>query len=133
MHGSARIWRARLNARRGQCMAAVEQLEEAHVVLPENIEILTFLSKMLAACSSDRDTDSVRGLELATQAFRAQSEPATAVAVAVAHAGLGEFEAAARWQSRAIELAVERGLKAPQEMHDRLKQYRAGRWAPLPW
>jgi tetratricopeptide (TPR) repeat protein len=118
--------RGRFHARRGDFAAALADNLEALKIDPDNEQTLNNLAWLWATCPRDELRDGARALE---HALRACEQSGWEVAgyldtLATAYAECGQFEEAARWQARAVELASE---AENADYQSRLELYRQGK------
>jgi tetratricopeptide (TPR) repeat protein len=78
------------------------------------------LATLLAACPDAGIRDGKKALAAANKAYELAKGPGELSALAAAHAELGEFDKAVKWQTKAID-AAPKGQKEPYEQ--RLKLY----------
>jgi tetratricopeptide (TPR) repeat protein len=118
--------RGRLHARRGDYAAALADNLEALKIDPDNDRTLNNLAWLWATCPRDSLRDGARALEHALRACeRTDWEVAGYLdTLATAYAECGQFEEAARWQARAVELASE---EEKADYQSRLELYRQGK------
>jgi serine/threonine-protein kinase len=102
---------------------AVSDYEEALKREPGDEQSLNNLAWMLATCPQDKVRNGKRAVELARQSAEKTRwrNPSVLDTLAAAEAENGDFAAAARWQTRVLELAGE--TKSRPEMEARLKLY----------
>lgn len=81
----------------------------------------TSLAVLLAACPDATVRDGKKALEAARRAYGLAKGPTELVAMAAAHAELGEFDQAVEWQEKAIAVAPNKTLS--DQYRERLKLY----------
>ena len=84
-------------------------LESALTELPGHPALTLSLAKLLATCPRDEVRDGRRALELARSAWERRKGLEEAETVAMAHAELGAFDEAARWQRELVAQAEQIG------------------------
>ncbi len=123
----ARVGEADALAASGRSLEARRRLEEGWQAIPESVELLQALARLLASADDPETRDGERALELARLTLRAGPSPNRLETLAMALAEAGMFEEAVRvqqdlirnlsWEGRADEFP---GLEA------NLARYRAG-------
>ncbi len=128
--GFAPAYRNRGSARlaRREFRRAVADLEHAIRLDARNAGALDSLAWILATCPDAALRDGKRAVDLAWDAsgLTEWRNPVFLGTLAAAYAERGNFDEAARWQRKAIEL-IPSGVKAAAEARERLALYRAGR------
>ncbi|MFO0901295.1 MAG: tetratricopeptide repeat protein [Pirellulales bacterium] len=110
--------------RKGDYAGAAVDLEQALRLAPQESLNAAVFAWLLATCPEESRRDGPRALALATQACdltQHKSAPCLE-ALAAAHAELGNFEEAVRWQEQAVEL--DKTHKDLEEEESRLELYR---------
>lgn len=128
----AHLGLARALIRGEKYLEAAKRLDESLAEIPTSQELRSLLAQLLATCPDDRVRNGERALQLARQAFEATENAEHAAAVAMAYAATGEFEQAASWQRRAIDLTGGSDPRAARLEQD-LESYQEGRPARAPW
>ncbi len=128
------VRRAMCRLQAGDPRAAIEGLETARSILPEDRNVADALARLLATQSERDGGDARRALDLARQTARRWEGVDILETQAMAEAAAGRFEAAAGLQQEAIELAAVQGRTEWRDALERnLERYRAGRPATEPW
>jgi tetratricopeptide (TPR) repeat protein len=124
-HTGARMNLGSLLVRQGRFEQAVAQFEEALQINPRKAEADNELAMIWAAAPEARYRNGRRAVEAATRAcaLTEWKNPAFLDTCAAAHAEAGDFDAAAKWQTRAIDLLTDENQKA--DFRSRLKLYKA--------
>ncbi len=114
-------------AGRGDYAAAAAHYAEALRLDPDHIQARINLARILAACPDARYRDGHRAVACATRACElgGWEEPDALDALAAAYAEGGDFDAAIRWQARAIAMLADGPTR--DEYRSRLALYRAGK------
>lgn len=117
--------RGRAHARRGDYAAALADNLEALRIDPDSERALNNLAWLWATCRLDEYRDGARALEHALRVCERTGwqGPGYLDTLAAAYAECGQFEEAARWQARAVELAPE---VEKDDYRGRLELYRQG-------
>lgn len=112
---------------------AVKVLDQASRIHPDSPRLLQSLAAILAASPDDRTREPERALKVAQRAvlITRESDPACLDALAMAQAGVGDYEQAIKTSEKAITLGREQGAAAKdiQSMDIRASEYRSGK----PW
>ncbi len=117
--GQAYIDRANALTKQKEYAKALADLNEAQRLEPSNVATLAF---WLVSCPEDKYRDGNRALELAAQIHKRERHNSKAMeTLAAAHAELGRFDEAVRWQERALQ---DPGLKNDAAAQRRLELYR---------
>ncbi|MEM7352654.1 MAG: tetratricopeptide repeat protein, partial [Acidobacteriota bacterium] len=116
----------------GRWSEARAKLEEGLVALPRDGQQAHLLARVLASAPDESVRDGALALDLAVQVYQVQKIPLVAETVAMAFAANGEFDKAARMQSKIVRDAEatgnERGLevmRARQAAYDRQERWTA--------
>jgi tetratricopeptide (TPR) repeat protein len=111
----------------GRSQEALQRLEEGWQAIPESVELLHALARLLASASNPEVRDGERAVELAQRTFRAGSTPSRIETLAMASAEAGRFDEAVRLQKEVIQ-AVIRQDRADQlpRLEANLARYQAG-------
>ena len=113
---------------------AAAALEEATERFPNNLQITHLQARFLATCPEPDLRNGARALQLAQRLFGFRPQPAFAETVAMAHAELGQFDQAIRWQQRLLTQARRAGMTAMlPELERRMAGYEEGRPVRAPW
>lgn len=122
-------------ARLGRYEEALDRLERAHRAMPDQTGVAEALARLLAASPHDGLRDGGRALKLIREAARdGERDPERIETLAMAHAEVGDFPQAVRWQRRAIAVAAELGRRdlLPVFEHN-LRLYERGEPCRAPW
>jgi tetratricopeptide (TPR) repeat protein len=121
---SALQFRSGLHKERKSFAAAAEDLEAAHRIAPDNVQVWNNLAWMLATCPDDRVREGARAVALALRACEATEwkHPYCLGTLAASLAETGAFAEAAHWQVEALDLYPVSEKAAGRE---RLALYRA--------
>ncbi len=120
-------WRAQLRGRQGQYQAALAD-DDAAIKWDRKL-VLAYNDKawILATCPDAAIRDGRKAVELAQTALKLEDSPAGHDTLAAAYAEAGQFDDAAREQSKAIELLQAKSPNpAPADWQRRLDLYRSG-------
>jgi tetratricopeptide (TPR) repeat protein len=118
----ARSERGKAHAARKNYAQAHEDFNEAFRLEPTNVIAASALAFWLASSPDGQYRDGKRALELARRAHQQDWGHVRAIeALAAAHAEMGQFAEAVRWQERALQ---EPSLKNNDAAHARLELYR---------
>ena len=95
---------------------------------PEDPTIYYALAWVLATCPKKEVRDGKRAIKLAKRACELSNwkEANSLHTLAVAHAELGQFKEAVKWQKKAIDLGIKDAAKLA-EARERLKLYEQGK------
>jgi tetratricopeptide (TPR) repeat protein len=88
------------------------------------------LALFRAACPDGKFRDGKKGLEAAQKAYKQNQGFEELAALAAAHAELGQFEEACRWQTKAVASAP---AEEKERYRDRLKLYQGRKPYRLEW
>ncbi|MCH9650538.1 MAG: tetratricopeptide repeat protein [Deltaproteobacteria bacterium] len=103
---------------------ALQRLEEAHTLLPDQGRIIHALARLLAGSPDASLRNGDRALVLALKAFEARKSIPHAETVAMAYAELGRCDEAAQWQGNTVEAAENAGLdELSLRLREKLKNY----------
>jgi hypothetical protein len=110
----------------GEYARAVCAFEKAVELSPRHLASCNMLAWLKATCPVDAVRDGESAVELATRACELTGFAASAYldTLAAAHAEVGDFEEACRWQKEAIRMAP---AEEKEDCRSRLQLYRAGR------
>ncbi len=112
--------------------AAIAALEKDLTAVPGEPDIMLPLARLLAGGPDGRDGR--RALELARAGFSQVPSLTWAETLAMAHAQLGDFKNAQRWQRAALDAALSTGQEQRLPwVRARLEQFLAGKPAQQPW
>jgi tetratricopeptide (TPR) repeat protein len=113
--------------RRGRFAEALTHYDEAIRLAPGYAEAYNDRAMILASCPDANRRDGAKAVESAAQAcaLTGWNQPAYLDTLAAAYAEAGDFAAAVKWQSRAIELLPDEAMKA--DFQSRLALYQAGK------
>ena len=131
-HAEASLQIGLLSIHLGDWLEARAALEKVLVRDSGNAMVIFHLARVLAASPDPLARDGLRALDMAAALDQAAPTPENAATVAMAHAALGDFTAAAQWQERSAERA-EKAKRADlaEAMAGRVETYRRGRhWSP---
>jgi len=111
--------------RQGKFVEAAAHYNLAIRLNPDDADSLNNRAMMLAACAEAKYRDGKRAVETATRACELTEwkQPEYLDTLAAAYAEAGEFDAAVRWQARAIELLMDEQEKG--DFRSRLALYQA--------
>ncbi len=131
-HGAGRSIEAHNNLgvvrfRQGKFVEAAAHYNEAIRLNPGFADAHNNLAMMLAACPEAKYRDGRRAVESATRACELTEwkQPENLDTLAAAYAEAGDFDAAVRWQARAIEFLMEEREKEEGDFRSRLVLYQA--------
>jgi tetratricopeptide (TPR) repeat protein len=119
--------------RKGLAEKALEEFKAALKLDSKDENALAWMAFFLASCSEAKFRDGKKALEFATQACEKTNwdENANFEALAAAHAELGDFDEAVKWQNKALSVswftdkALERA-KQRLKLYQEKKPYREG-------
>jgi tetratricopeptide (TPR) repeat protein len=118
----------------GEYRLAIEELEEDLEILPESLPLMHLLARLLATVPDENVRQADRAVALAQQVFDLAANADHAETLAMALAEAGDFEAAVRWQERALSLFPDGGDGTSTEAaRRRLEQYRNQQACREPW
>ena len=125
-HAGTFMVRGQIHKKLGNHGAALRDFDRALELKPDIVQAAYLVAWHLATCPDQEVRNGKRAVAVATRAGELTQWKHFAVldALAAACAEDGQFEPAARWESKAIELAPE---PAKAEMRARLKLYRAAK------
>lgn len=107
---------------------ALQQLETAHRLLPDDDAVADRLAQLLATAADPAVRDHSRALEIAIQLYTEEPTPRRTVTLAMAQAGVGDLNDAIDFLTRAREALGNRGPAWLAEKIERdIESYRAGR------
>ncbi len=111
----------------GKFVEAAAHYNEAIRLNPGFADAHNNLAMMLAACPEAKYRDGRRAVESATRACELTEwkQPENLDTLAAAYAEAGDFDAAVRWQARAIEFLMEEREKEEGDFRSRLVLYQA--------
>lgn len=115
----------------GEWQNAIHDYEQVLQARPEDIVALASLARILAACPDDDLRDGQRAVEYAQKACQLTNwtNVVPLATLAAAYAEIGDFEAAADWQRKAVDLAPEEAKPAmhkPLQLYEQRKALRLG-------
>ena len=114
----AEIDEAEALAASGRSREAIELLEHAWQAIPESVELLQALARVLASADDPEVRDGKRALDLAQRSLRAGATPSRLETLAMASAEAGDFDEAVRVQRRVIQMVTWQG---PEDLLPRLE------------
>jgi len=125
-----------LRARRGEAEAlaslgrlreALQLLEEGWRAIPESVELLHALARLLATADDPEVRNGERALDLAQRTLRAGSSPSRLETLAMASAEAGLFNEAVKLQRQVIQMMTWEGrFDVLPKLEANLARYRAG-------
>jgi tetratricopeptide (TPR) repeat protein len=105
----ARRGEAEAQASLGNWRESRRLLEEGWRALPESVELLQALARLLASANDPEVRDGERALDLAQRTLRAGTTPSRLETLAMANAEVGSFDEAVRLQRRVIQMMIWEG------------------------
>ncbi len=118
----------------GREAEARAHLERSLEAAPASLPLRHLLARLLATAVEPSVRDGARALELAREVFERAQTLTHAETLAMAHAELGQFDAALEWQGRIIELARAGGQSARlPELEARRTQFERREPVRAPW
>jgi len=132
---AARFSRAMALVLAGDYQLATDELEEDLEVLSRSLPLEHLLARLLATVPNETVRQGERAVELAEGVFEQAATADHAETLAMAWAETGDFDAAIRWQERALELLAEGENPDPSDTaaRHRLEQYRNREACREPW
>lgn len=125
-NGAARAGHAIATMRLGRWADALSSLEVGHAALPDEGSLTNLLARVLVAAPDTAVRDGARGVQLAQRLVDERATLDHVETLAMAHAELGAFDLAVRWQRAAIDAARAAGradhvvrLEARAEAYER--------------
>lgn len=116
-----------IHYRTGDWAAALERLEAGFAAVPESVNLLSNLARLLAINPHAELRDGVRAYELGERAYAAQRSVVHATTLAAALGEQGRCEEAAEWQGKAIAaLEGQAAQNQADELRPVLEIYRQG-------
>lgn len=129
----ARFGRAVCLLRQNRWQEAMAGVEEGLRVVPQ-AHSLRHLQARLLAVSPDADLrDGQRALGMASRAAGSKVNVQQIETLAMAHAELGQFDAAVEWQERAVQALSQGQRRSPEWASERLELYKAGQPTRRVW
>ena len=123
----ARRGEAEALASMGRSREALQLLDESWRAIPESVELLDALARLLASAEDQEVRDGERAVDLARRTLRAGTNPSRLETLAMANAEAGLFDEAVKMQSRAIEMMIWEGrTDALPRLEANLARYLAG-------
>ena len=123
----ARLGEAEALAGLGRSLEARRRLEEGWQAIPDSVELLHALARLLASADDPETRDGERALDLARRMLRAGLSPGRLETLAMASAEAGLFQEAVRLQQELIQrLTWEGRLEEFPNLEANLARYRAG-------
>jgi tetratricopeptide (TPR) repeat protein len=124
-HADAFAERAAAWAGKKNFAKALADFEASLRLEPANVAALSAAAFFLATCPDQKVRDGKRAMDLARKAQQLERNNSSAMqALAAAHAELGQFAEAVRWQEQAL---LDRRLKGDADAHALLESYRKKR------
>lgn len=126
---NARIYlgEASIHLRNGDLEAGIERLDTGLERVPESLDLLVNLARLLATSPQLDQRDGERAFDLAERAYAAQRSVFNAETVAAALGELGRCEEAAEWQQKAIDaLESQQATDQADALRPVLEIYRTG-------
>ncbi len=118
----------------GRWDLAVERLQEAFVLFPEDQAVGGGLARLLAACPVEGLRDGQRAIEIAESLIVPSSPLDTVEALAMAYAEVGRFEDAVRVEAKALDAAKRAGRSDLEvKIEENLERYQRGEPCRAPW
>jgi tetratricopeptide (TPR) repeat protein len=129
----ARRGEAEALASMGRWQEARQLLEDGWRAMPESVELLHALARLLAAADDPEVRDGERALDLAQRTLRAGTTPSRLETLAMASAEVGLLVDAVRLQRRVIQMVTWDGdLEALPRLEANLARYLAGQTCCAP-
>jgi tetratricopeptide (TPR) repeat protein len=125
-HVLARRGEAQVLESLGHSQEALQRLEEGWQAIPESVELLHALARLLASATDKEVRDGERAVELARRTFRAGSTPSRIETLAMACAQAGRFDEAVRLQREVIRAVNRQGSDELPRLEANLVRYQAG-------
>jgi tetratricopeptide (TPR) repeat protein len=123
----ARLGEAEALAALGRSREARQRLEEGWQSIPESVELLHALARILASADDPEVRDGERALDLAQRNLRAGTTPNRLETLAMANAEAGLFDEAVRLQRRVIQMMIWEGhTDALPRLEANLTRYLSG-------
>lgn len=115
----------------GDHVAAIADLEKAHLLKPDDTGILNNLAWVLATSPNDSIRDAARAISLAEKACEATEwkEAHIISTLAAGHAEKGDFDTAQKFSRQAVEADAAAGGEVEEQLKNELASYEAGK----PW
>jgi tetratricopeptide (TPR) repeat protein len=113
---------------------ARKTLEDGLAIHPGQLDLAHALAKLLATCPDPVVRDGRRALELALEIYRQRQSLEHAETVAMAHAEVGSFDEAVRWQQALLKRSEDRVRPELLDQFRRnLARYENGEACRAPW
>jgi hypothetical protein len=111
----------------GRSREALQLLDESWRAIPESVELLHDLARLLASAEDQEVRDGERAVDLARRTLRAGTTPSRVEILAMANAEAGLFYEAVRMQREAIRMMIWEGrTDALPRLEANLARYLAG-------
>ena len=131
---TARFSRAMALVLAGNYQLAIEELDEDLEILPQSLPLKHLLARLLATVPDETAREGDRAVELAEEVFDLAATADHAETVAMAWAEAGDFDAAVRWQEKALVLLGSESTTGQADAaRRRLEQYGNGQASREPW